>query len=281
MATYSFQADEPTIRRITAAFPADRFHNPPAYARSLIRLEGCSITIYDSGKVVFQGPQADHYAAGFRPEAAGFSAQAGSDEVGTGDYFGPVCVCACWIDQQVHDRLQGRVIVDSKQLTDDVIEQMAPELMTAVPHSLAVLMPEEYNRVTAANNMNRIKARMHNQCYVNLLAKGYHLPALVVIDQFCPPEAYYRYLDAQDTPVRGIHFETKAENKYESVGCAAIIARHAFITSMAKMAQAWGMPLPKGAGPAVDQAARAFVSRWGADRLPQVAKMNFKNTGRL
>ena len=38
------------------------------------------------------------------------------------------------------------------------------------------------------------------------------------------------------------------------------------------------MPLPKGAGPPVLAAGRAFVARHGADALGQVAKLHFRTT---
>ena len=40
--------------------------------------------------------------------------QAGSDEVGTGDYFGPVCVCASYVTQDNVDFLIKLGVRDSK-----------------------------------------------------------------------------------------------------------------------------------------------------------------------
>ena len=40
----------------------------------------------------------------------------------------------------------------------------------------------------------------------------------------------------------------------------------------------FGVTLPKGAGPQVDDAARAIVERLGADSLGRVAKLHFKTT---
>ena len=80
----------------------------PAYARWQLRCENCVITCYESGKTVFQGKDAEVYASPFMQEPSvplqaeitdtGTLPQAGSDEVGTGDYFGPVCVCATIVD---------------------------------------------------------------------------------------------------------------------------------------------------------------------------------------
>ncbi len=61
----------------------------------------CVITAYTSGKVVFQGEGARSYAditSACDDKIAEYFPQAGSDEVGTGDYFGPVVVCACLVN---------------------------------------------------------------------------------------------------------------------------------------------------------------------------------------
>ena len=63
-------------------------------------------------------------------------------------------------------------------------------------------------------NMVDMKCRLHNQAYVNLVHKGYTLPKQIVIDQFVQEKSYYRYLQGFPEVIRGITFETKAENKY-------------------------------------------------------------------
>jgi len=47
---------------------------------------------------------------------------------------------------------------------------------------------------------------------------------------------------------------------------------------MGALGARFGMPLPKGAGPPVLAAGRAFVARHGADALGQVAKLHFRTT---
>lgn len=281
MATFSYQADKATINRILQAFPATCFQPAPEYAHSKIQLTGCTIVIYNSDKVVFQGTQAEHYATGFFPAAKQTLPQAGSDEVGTGDFFGPVCVCGCLITSQVNEQLKDYHIVDSKQLTDDTIRTMAIGLKNIVPHSLVILEPVRYNTVIATNNMNRIKARLHNQCYLNLKNKGYQLPQLIVIDQFCAEDLYYRYLQEEKEVISNIHFQPRAENSFLAVGCGAILARAAFIDWMEQAEKKWKMPLPKGAGLAVDEAAKTFIATYGKEEFSQIAKLNFKNSQRL
>lgn len=265
----------------------------PAYAKWQLRPENCVITCYSSGKTVFQGKDAYIYAATFlgdvdekksNPQNSTYIPDilpaAGSDEVGTGDYFGPVCVVATIIDQDTDSLLHELGVRDSKQLNDKDICKIAPKLMQRIPYSLLILDNEKYNIVHAQNNMNAIKSKLHNKAYVNLLHRT-GLPEFKVVDQFTPESSYYHYLKGEPIIVRGIHFETKAEDKYPAVGAASVIARYAFLRKMQEMEKEWDMTFAKGAGPAVDLCARQFVERYGKENLNKVAKIHFKNTERI
>ena len=261
---------------------------PPQYAKWQLKLENCVITCYTSGKTVFQGKDANVYAAAFMqgqdeiPNTATTNQypQAGSDEVGTGDYFGPVCVCASYVTQDNVDFLIKLGVRDSKQMSDADMLKIGPLLMERIPHSLLIVPPQKYNQVHESNNLNAIKAKLHNQAYINL-AKKIELPSFKIIDQFTPETSYYRYLKNEPQIIRGIHFETKAEDKYLSVAVGSIISRYGFLKTWEEMEQKYNMTLPKGSGDKVDVVAQEFVERYGFDRLGEVAKLHFKNTEKI
>ena len=287
---YVFKADKETIERIITSFDREYFVQPVPYSDYRISYDDCIITVYSSGKVMFQGENRRIYAASFfgleatqaqeeeKSPAPAVFPQAGSDEVGTGDYFGPICVCRCYLDGNIYRKVEKLNLIDSKQLSDAAILEIAPQLIKHVPHSLLILSPEKYNSVHQEANLNKIKALMHNKAYVNLKNKGFRLPSQIVIDQFCSPASYYRYISEEKDIIRNITFETKAENKYVSVACGAIISRYAFLTEMDRISEKYGMQFPKGAGEKVDVFIREFVSRHGEDELRKVAKTDYKNT---
>ncbi len=262
----------------------------PPYARFCLRCENCIITCYESGKTVFQGKDADVYASPFLNDAAedksaagGNDAkfpQAGSDEVGTGDYFGPVCVCAAIVNRQDMTLLNELGIRDSKQLSDALIRKAAPALMKQLTYSLLIVDNERYNRVHETTNMNAIKAKLHNQAYINLSKKA-QLPSFRIIDQFAPEGLYYHYLKNEPVIMRGIYFETKAEDHYPSVAAASVIARYAFLKCMDQMEEIWSMSFHKGGGAKADETGKQFVAKHGAESLGKVAKLHFKNTERI
>ena len=255
---------------------------PPQYAKWQLKPENCVITCYTSGKTVFQGKDANVYAADEIPNTATTNQypQAGSDEVGTGDYFGPVCVCASYVTKDDVDFLVKLGVRDSKQMSDADMLKIGPLLMERIPHSLLIVPPQKYNQVHESNNLNAIKAKLHNQAYINL-AKKIELPSFKIIDQFTPETSYYRYLKNEPQIIRGIHFETKAEDKYLSVAVGSIISRYGFLKTWEEMEQKYNMTLPKGSGDKVDVVAQKFVERYGFDRLGEVAKLHFKNTEKI
>lgn len=266
----------------------------PAYSRYQLKPENCTITAYQSNKVVFQGKDAAIYAAPFQTEESFDQSQgqndfrrfakqthAGSDEVGTGDYFGSVCVCACAVEKQDLAWLETLKVNDSKQINDEVILKTAPLLMERLAYSLLILPPAKYNQIHQQCNMNQIKAILHNQAYVHLKHKRGELPKAAIVDQFTPQVSYYRYCKDQKEIVRGLHFETKAESHYPAVACASMIARCAFLKAWTAMENQWDMTFSKGAGSAVDQDGAAFVRKHGEQHLKEVAKLHFKNTEKV
>lgn len=267
----------------------------PAYSQYQLKPENCTITAYNSGKVVFQGKDAEIYAAPFQNAAAqipgcaesgsfrkaALDDHAGSDEVGTGDYFGSVCVSACAVSREDLPWLKELKVNDSKQISDDMILKTAPLLMERLTYSLLILPPLKYNKIHKQYNMNQIKAILHNQAYVHLNRKLSSFPKAAIVDQFTPESSYYRYLAGQKEIQRGLHFETKAESHYPAVACASMIARYAFLKAWEAMEQQWDMRFGKGAGSVVDQDGVKFVQRYGEQRLQEVAKIHFKNTEKI
>lgn len=279
MSTITLLLTDQQINQLKTTFSSQIQSKTPPYALYQCKVEGCVITAYQSKKVVFQGNDAEIYASAFQKPSS-FEIQAGSDEVGTGDYFGPICVCACIITQENKNQLAKYSIQDSKALKDNLIEEIAPKIMELCEYSLCILDNHKYNIVQKKNNMNQIKAKLHNQAYVNL-SKKTELPHQIIIDQFTPEKNYYNYIKDEPTIIRNIHFETKAENKYLAVACASIIARYAFLDCLKKYEQHYHMTFQKGAGELVDRNAAEFVKTHGYEELGNVAKLHFKNTEKL
>lgn len=278
--------NEETILKLINFYKENEVKSNNQYIRFMAKCDNCTISVYLSNKVVFQGNNAKYESSiwndnqitdNVNSHTSSTLPQCGSDEVGTGDYFGPVCVCASYIDEEIANKISKYNITDSKALNDDYILKIGKEISEIVPHSLLILPNEKYNEIHKTTNMNAIKAILHNSCY-NHLSKKVKMPNLNVIDQFAEEPIYYHYLKHEKEVFRNLHFETKAESKYIAVAASSIIARYSFIKSLDKLNEMYNTNFPKGAGNNVDEFIKEFIELHGFDELNKVAKTHFKNT---
>lgn len=277
MKTKTVKMTPKEIQDLKKRYSNCQFRTDIPYTHFQIKGSDFTITAYTSGKVVFQAKEMSNHTTTADSKPVTMS---GSDEVGTGDDFGPITVCACIVRESDYDKLPLNEIMDSKQITDEKILSLAPILMKNLDYSLLILENEKYNEIQKTNNMNAIKAKMHNQAFLNL-EKNFDLPKLNVIDQFSPEKTYYNYLKDEPQVFKKLRFETKAENKFLAVACGAIIARYAFLKTLEKMCQTYDFDFPKGASSRVDEAGLEFVKIHGSDTLNMVAKVHFKNTEKI
>ena len=259
--------------------------------------EDTVITMYESGKVMFQGKSADidasHWGIEIEEKKQAkedtrkkydkyyHSNSIGSDEVGTGDYFGPIVVTATYVEKDDIEFLEGLGVMDSKKISDDKIRDIAPKIAKRIKYKSIILKNEEYNEKYGTNfNLNKIKSIMHNTVLYQLAneVKKYDY---IIVDQFAYEESYYNYLKGIDKIQRGITFITKAEDKNMAVACGAIISRYLFLKEFDKLSDEVHVPLPKGAGADVDKSGEELVEKYGEEILNKVAKKNFKNTDRI
>ncbi|WP_100331788.1 ribonuclease HIII [Bacillus xiapuensis] len=272
----------------------------PAGAVFAAKTAHCSITGYRSGKVLFQGQHAAEEAAKWQSETAaaspakqkqpkaaslplGFASMSviGSDEVGTGDYFGPITVTAAFVKKEQIAELQTLGVRDSKNLSDSQIIHLAKQIVRMIPYSLLIIHNEKYNQLKQKGmSQGKIKALLHNQALINLHQKILpEHPDAVLIDQFAEKKTYYRYLqDQKQIFQEKVFFSTKGESVHLAVAAASIIARYAFVREMDKLSEAAGFAIPKGAGSQVDAAAARLIREKGETALWQYTKYHFANT---
>jgi ribonuclease HIII len=236
------------------------------------------ILAYKTGKVLLQGKEITHELISIKKHLGREDyAAIGSDEVGTGDVFGPIVVCSAYADIEDIAFLESLNVRDSKNITDKMIIQIAPKIAKKLIHSLLILPPNKYNELSSQGyNLNKIKALLHNQAIVKTTSKLEH-QVPVIVDQFCTPQLYFNYIREETLIYRDIDFHTKAEQVHLSVAAASIIARYAFLVKMKEYSEKIGVDLLKGAGKDVDDQIRQVIELKGQHTLPLIAKVNFKN----
>ncbi len=209
------------------------------------------------------------------------SSAIGSDEVGTGDFFGPVVVCSAYVEASQIKELEALGVRDSKKLSDETIIKLGPILQEKIAHIVLTTDNNKYNNLISQGfNMNKIKAYLHNHAIRKCIAKIGRTPDYVIIDQFCSPTLYFDYLKDQ-TIFQSITFLEKAESAHLSVAAASIIARYVFLEKINQLSESVSVRLPLGAGPGVDVIGQLIVKRLGESSLTSLSKTNFKNMERI
>ena len=267
------------------------------------------VTLYESGKAVFQGISADIDANMWtemekhlnpdkkitlkKADTSGnkkkitinnklyHATTIGSDETGTGDYFGPIVVTAAYVTKKDIEFLENLGVRDSKKMTDEHILKIVPLIKKRIPYSSMILKNEDYNKKHTENmNMNKIKAILHNKVLLEL-AKKYSNYEYIVVDQFAQSYSYYRYLKDAKEIQKNITFITHAEDQCLSVAVGAIISRYILIKEFEKLSKELGINIPKGAGEKVDEAGTLIVKKYGENILKKISKYSFKNTEKI
>ena len=307
--TITLKVSENTKQKMIEYFEDKKRPKTPDYAIFQADEADTVVTLYNSGKAVFQGVSADidanmwkemerHLNPTKKVEMTNsndkkkkekiiekidpkiyYANTIGSDEVGTGDYFGPIVVTASYVEKENITFLEDLGVKDSKKLTDEKILEIVPKIIKKIPYECIILSNKEYNEnYTSDMNMNKVKAILHNKVLSKLKEKCQ--ADYIVVDQFAQPYVYYNYLKGTNY-VRNITFMTKAEDKCLSVACSSLISRYVFLKQFDKLGESIDTFLIKGASDKVDELGVKIVKKYGFEKLKEMAKLNFKNTEKI
>ena len=287
------KVDEETKNKMIEYYKDKKRDKTPPYAIFQAQEEDTIITLYNSGKCMFQGTSAFVDANMWKALKENDekdtnkidylnTTSVGSDEVGTGDYFGPIVVTASLVKKEDIEFLKKLGCTDSKKITDDKIKKIAPEIIKKIKYKSIILSNEEYNqKYSKENNMNKIKAIMHNKALSLILEETKEKLDYIIIDELAKENRYYSYLKDIPNPVKNITFITKAETKNMAVACSSIISRYIFLKEFDKLSDTYHIPLSKGSGQNVDKIGEELTEKYGKDILNKIAKKNFSNTSRI
>ena len=255
-----------------------------------------NVTLYESGKIVAQGKGTREFVEFvLEPEILGaarigyeavldpslMEPRIGVDESGKGDFFGPLCVAAVYVNATVLEAWKSAGIRDSKTVGSDAAIARLDAVIRGTPGcqvSVIAIGNEAYNRLHERHgSVNTVLAWGHARAIENLLERGPLLdppPVRAVSDQFASSKTTVERALlplGRSLPLVQRH---RAEEDI-AVAAASIVARHECLERLGRLGKEFGMTLPRGASAAVEQAARALVASHGAGVLPRVAKMHF------
>lgn len=303
--TKVIRVDNDTKKLMNEFYKDIKRDKTPPYAVFQADTGDTIVTLYESGKAMFQGVSADIEAGMWESikkdkdnidyfvdtkevnikkdievEIPSDISSVGSDEVGTGDYYGPIVVTASFVSKENIPFLTELGVRDSKKLSDEQILKIVPKIIKKIPYKTIMLSNKEYNDNYGKDmNMNKIKAVLHNKVLTEMVKDNNY--DYIVVDQFEPEKSYYNHLSDVPNPLKGITFITKAEDKCLSVAVSSLISRYIFIKEMDKLGDKYGIFLPKGANYYVEDIGIKLVNKYGEKILHDIAKLNFSNTNKI
>ncbi len=256
------------------------------------------VNVYESGKLVFGGSDSkliDEIANGVRTLGATDVERAGdklapldipfphigTDEVGKGDYFGPLVVAGALVDKQSAEKLDELGVKDSKLLSDTTVANKASQIRKICGPKrlrLVIIPPLKYNiLIREIGNVNKLLGWAHARAIEDLLSNGDDCNTAVA-DQFGDP-GYIR----DSLMARGRQIDLIQAHKAErdlAVAAASIVARDTFLKKREELSKAYGVQFPKGSSNVIEFG-KKLIEEHGADILPNVAKLHFNITAKI
>lgn len=259
-------------------YPFVKLDGANQYERARFKGEGLTLILYMSGKLVIQG--SDALLDNFKKNHSNLNLKEskekkqllvlnipdkdeyiGSDETLKGDTFGGLVVVGACFKKEDEEKLKRMGVVDSKQLTDFQIINIAENLLEYYLESFVVkeLTPKEYNQIVPSTPLTQVLNHMHNE--VGLELKKEHSKAFHIVDK-------YPGCNAGDLMIE------KGESHSIAVAAASIVARKIGLDQFDILSKRAGFVLPKGSTHVKD--ALKLLKELNLP-LEEFAKMHFKN----
>lgn len=197
----------------------------------------------------------------------------GVDESGKGDYFGPLVIAGVFANPDIAAKLKALGVKDSKQLSEDQIFELEPQIREICPFTVVILNNLVYNDVYEKfPNLNNILAWGHGRVIDNMV-KQINCK-YVLCDQFGHQSLIQNALLLRGVDV--VLFQRHRAEDNVAVAAASILARSGFLQAMKQMREKYKIRFPKGCPPEAYAIRSQFIERYGEDRLVEVAKLHFK-----
>ena len=161
---FVLKLNDTDVKRVISFYQDYEKSNNNEYIRFFAKTDYLSVSVYKTNKVMFQGEDAEaeysmwvimlDYQEDKKQEKPKvktpkyndyYYPSIGSDEVGTGDFFGPITVCAAYLRKEDIEFVSGLGIDDSKKITDEKILVIGEQLKDRVTFSFLTFHNEKFN----------------------------------------------------------------------------------------------------------------------------------------
>ncbi|WP_312094214.1 ribonuclease HIII [Niallia sp.] len=258
----------------------------------IFRNEAVVISIYKSGKVLFQGKEAkewydkisvyfnkktsqeDNKTASDEQQTSKTLPRIGTDESGKGDFFGPLVTAGFFLySKEDENTLRDLGVTDSKKISNNKIINLASEIKKIGAHSIVKIGPKKYNELYSnIKNVNNLLGWSHARAIENILDG--HESKLAVADKFGDEKVIENALLKKGKKIQLVQFH-KAESDI-AVAAASILARATFLEEIKRIEKDLNIKIPLGSGKSVVDTGVAIGRESGIKSLEKVAKIHFK-----
>ncbi len=202
----------------------------------------------------------------------------GTDEVGKGDYFGPLVVAGVLVTDETEPKLRTLGVRDSKTLSDTTVTNIAIRIRQVLGRKNVEeiwISPLKYNILHQKfRNVNRILGWAHARAIENLLSNGQECDKAVA-DQFGDERYIDEALMRKGRTIKLIQIP-KAERDV-AVAAASVLARDIFLRKLEDLGKSYLLEFPKGATHVVEFG-KKLIETHGIGVLQNVAKLHFSTT---
>lgn len=268
------------------------------YQQFLAKKPGITVNLYTNGKIVFGGDnqtervRVEEYLSSLGaspttqksdkfPKIEVSGTRIGTDEVGKGDYFGPLIIGGVIATEEQCRMLQEYGVRDSKELGDTAVNNLSYKIKTVLNETqreTIIISPERYNKLhQQMKNVNHILGWGHARAIENLLNANPTCDTAIA-DQFGNKSYIEEALMKNGKRINLI--QTHKAEREVTVAAASVLARAEFLSQLRKMSLKYKMEFPKGATHVIPFAEK-FVKTYGAEELPNVAKVHFSTTQKI
>ena len=231
------------------------------------------IIVYKSGKLVFNDtPETREVINSILELERGYDYILGTDEVGKGEWYGPLVVVCVALTPIQMDRLRKIGVRDSKLIKKSLLMSLASQIIKeGVLWKPLIVSPKTFNErfeefKRENKTLNEFLAWAHSAAIKEMLDSIKYNRAKIVIDKFDVEKMYRRLYGVDETKLRII--QTSKENEV-AVNVASILAKYVFEREVDKLNKAFQIDLRK-----------MSPSEINSTILPFVAKVHFKNVRR-
>lgn len=194
---------------------------------------------------------------------------AGMDEAGRGPVVGSLVVCAYAIEEEKELLLRKLRVRDSKQLTKEQREALAPRLLQAGRAALVENTATELNQLMKRYSLNDIEA-MKMAAALHALEENVRLDRVFVDSPDPVLDTFNKRLRKYYKGPAELLCDHKADQKYPVVSAASVVAKVARDEGIKKIVEEVGEDF--GSGYSHDERTIAFLKKHWKDKAHPIHK---------